>query len=187
MREQNETTARHIYTAGECGGWWAWGAERAEWEMFNDQSESKNRFLLHQSETATLCSFALPLFSQSNGKALRRVWLHTVFYLGECEDNQLNPAFKHQRPYHTSKTGNAFKQEQNLRWEKRTSQWTGRGENYMWIKILIRSMKDIESTKLYQIMCHLKLIIITGQFLNAQSGRSILCLPHSNTHIRWWK
>lgn len=150
--------------------------------MFNDQSESKNRFLLHQSETDTLCSFALPLFSQSNGKALRRVWLQTVFYLGECEDNQLNPAFKHWRPYHTSKTGNAFKQEQNLRWGKTDVTVNGEGRKlheemrstYKWIKILTRSMKDIDSTKLCQIMCHLKLIIITGQFLNAQSGRSVL-------------
>lgn len=134
--------------------WWFTGLGSREWNekcsMINQNP--KPDFCSTKARRALYAHSPSHYSLKATEKALRRVWLHTVFYLGECEHNQLNPAFTQghitlqRQEMHTNRN-------KDLRWVIRTSQWTGRGEiiggerTYLGIMILTSSMKDIDPTK----------------------------------------
>ncbi len=158
--------------------------------MFNDQSESKIRFLLHQSETGTLAH------SPPRHYPFRATEIHWEgFDYIKCFTNA-NVSIISWILQKRLTQGHIILQRQEMHtnrnkdpgWEKGTSQRTGRreiiwgGRTYMGIKILPRYMKDIGSAKLWPITCRLKLIIIIGQLQNSQK-KEVYALPLSNTHI----
>lgn len=170
--------------------WWFIGLESREsnvqWSI-----RIQNQISAPPKRDGHFGSFAVPLSFQSNGNTLGRVWLHKVFYLCECKHNQLNPAFKRLTQGHIILQRQEMHTNRNkeLRWEKRTSQRTGRremiwgGRTYMGIKILPRYMKNIDSAKLWPITCRLKLIIIIEQLRNSQRGRFMLYHFQTHTYI----
>ncbi len=95
--------------------WWFIGLESRESRMSNVQWSIRiqNQISAPPKWDGHFGSFAVPLSFQRNGNTLGRVWLHKCFtYANVSIISWILHSNASPRPYHTSKTGNAYKQEQ---------------------------------------------------------------------------
>lgn len=114
--------------------WWFIGLESRESGMSNVQWSIRiqNQISAPAKRDGHFGLFAVPLSFQSKKNTLRRVWLHTCFtYANASIISWILHSNASPRPYYTSKTGNAYKQEQRPLLRKTDVTVNREGRNYL--------------------------------------------------------